>query len=76
MSIIPGFCARVAFAPKGTGAHSLEWANAGKSLAAHICVMTSAKLIAGMAYELITEAGLVEKVHEDFIKQREKANQT
>ena len=38
--------------------------------------MTSAKLIAGMAYELITEAGLVEKVHEDFIKQREKANQT
>lgn len=76
MSIIPGFCARVAFAPKGTGAHSLEWANAGKSLAAHNCVMTSAKLIAGMAYELITEAGLVEKVHEDFIKQREKANQT
>lgn len=74
MQFVPGFCARVAFAPDGTGAHSLEWKQVGKSPEAHACILTSAKIIAGMAYDIICKPGLLEEIQADYQVQRKRSN--
>ena len=74
MQYIPGFCARVAFAPEGTGAHSLDWMKVGKSQEAHDCICTSAKIIAGMAYDIVTDGSLLQEIQADYLVQRDKAN--
>lgn len=70
MEYIPGICARVAFAPKGTGAHSIEWAQVGKSQEAHDCIEISAKIIAGMAWDIIMDQKLMESIQADYQLQR------
>jgi len=74
MRLVPGFCARVAFAPPGTGAHSLAWAEVGKSEEAHECVLTSAKLIAGMALDIIEDKKLLESIRRDHLAERDKSD--
>ena len=73
MQYVPGFCARVAFAPQGTGAHSLSWLEAGKTAQAHDCILTSAKIIAGMAYDIITDPALFKAIQADYLIQRKKS---
>lgn len=74
MQYAPGVCARIAFAPQGTGAHSLDWLKVGKSEEAHQCILTGAKTIAGMTWDLITQEGLLDKVQEDYKQRLDQAN--
>lgn len=71
---IPGSCIRVAFVPEGTSSHSQEYVDAGKSEAAHNCVIYGAKSIAGAAIDLIETEGLVQKVKDEFAESK-KANE-
>lgn len=66
MELVPGICARVAFAPAGTGAHSLEWAKVGKSQEAHDCIVTSAKIIAGMTWDIVMNPELMDAIRADY----------
>lgn len=69
---IPGSCIRVAFVPEGTASHSQEYVDAGKSDAAHDCVIYGAKAIAGAVYDLIETDGLLEKVKEEFAESKKR----
>lgn len=69
---IPGSCIRVAFVPEGTASHSQEYVDAGKSEAAHNCVIYGAKAIAGASYDLITTEGLMDKVKQEFAESKKK----
>lgn len=69
---IPGSCIRVAFVPEGTASHSQEYVDAGKSEAAHNCVVYGAKAIAGASYDLIMTDGLMDKVKEEFAENKKK----
>ncbi|MBT9780108.1 amidohydrolase [Clostridium sp. MCC353] len=69
---IPGSCIRVAFVPEGTPSHSQEYVDAGKTEAAHNCVIHGAKAIAGAAYDLIMTDGLMDKVKEEFAESKKK----
>ena len=69
---IPGSCIRVAFVPEGTPSHSQEYVDAGKTQAAHNCVIHGAKAIAGAAYDLIMTDGLMDKVKEEFAESKKK----
>lgn len=42
---IPGSCIRVAFVPEGTSSHSQEFVDAGKTEAAHNCILYGAKAL-------------------------------
>lgn len=72
--IVPGFCGRIAFAPKGAGAHSLEWLKVGKMEEAHQSIITAAKTIAGMASEIILEPELMQEIWNDHKIQFDKIN--
>lgn len=74
MQFAPGICARIAFAPKGTGAHSPEWLKIGKTEEAHQSIITAAKTIAGMAIDLIMNPELMQKIWEDYKIQLNKVN--
>lgn len=67
---IPGSCIRVAFVPEGTSSHSVEYVQAGKTDAAHDCIIYGAKSIAGAAYDLITEESLMQKVKKEFAESK------
>lgn len=67
---IPGSCIRVAFVPEGTSSHSQEYVDAGKSEAAHNCVIYGAKAIAGATLELIETEGLMKQVKEEFAESK------
>lgn len=69
---IPGSCIRVAFVPEGTASHSQEFVDAGKSQAAHDCILYGAKAIAGAAADLIETEGLMEQVKAEFAESKEK----
>lgn len=53
--VVPTCGVRIAFAPKGTGAHSQEWLAVGKSEDAHRAIVTGAKVLAGMAYDFLKD---------------------
>jgi len=63
---IPGSCIRVAFVPEGTSSHTQEFVDAGKSEAAHNCVVYGAKAIAGAALDLIENPEKMEAVKKEF----------
>ena len=63
---IPGSCIRVAFVPEGTSSHTQEFVDAGKSDAAHNCVIYGAKAIAGAALDLIENPEKMEAVKKEF----------
>ncbi len=69
---IPGSCIRVAFVPEGTASHPQEYVDAGKSDAAHNCIIYGAKAIAGASYDLITTEGLMDKVKAEFAESKKK----
>lgn len=46
--------------------HSQEWVDAGKTEAAKNCLLNSAKVVAGMIYDMVLDSGLVEKAVEEF----------
>lgn len=69
---IPGSCIRVAFVPEGTPSHSQEYVDAGKSEAAHNCIIYGAKAIAGASYDLIMTDGLMDQVKEEFAESKKK----
>ena len=71
MHVLPGACIRVQFVPKGTSSHSQAYVDAGKTEAAHQCVLNGAKILAGTAYDLISDPQLVEQIKEEFIKNKE-----
>ncbi|MFA7069068.1 MAG: M20/M25/M40 family metallo-hydrolase [Acidaminococcaceae bacterium] len=63
---VPGSCIRVAFVPEGTSSHTQEFVDAGKSEAAHKCVIYGAKAIAGAALDLIENPEKMEAVKKEF----------
>lgn len=69
---IPGASIRVAFVPEGTPSHSQEYVDAGKSEAAHNCIIYGAKSIAGTGYDLIMTDGLLDRVKAEFAENKEK----
>ena len=69
---IPGSCIRVAFVPKGTSSHSQEFVDAGKTQAAHDCILYAAKAMAGASWDLISVDGLMEEMKEEFKNNKEK----
>ena len=57
--IVPG---ALVYLPYCTaGAHSQEWVDTGKTEAAKECLLASAKVMAGMMYDLICDPELVKK---------------
>ena len=69
---IPGSCIRVAFVPEGTASHSQEFVDAGKSDAAHNCVIYGAKSIAGACYDLLHTEGLLDAVKAEYAENKKK----
>lgn len=69
---VPGSCIRVAFVPEGTASHSQEYLNAGKSAAAHECAILAAKILAASAYDLISDAGRMDEVRGEFLRNKAK----
>ena len=75
MRRVPGTCARIAFVPEGSTAHSQAYLDAGKTEEAHDAIFYGAKILAGAAYELITEPALLADIKEEFRTTLEKENQ-
>ena len=69
---VPGSCIRVAFVPEGTSSHTQELVDAGKSQDAHNCIIYGAKAIAGAAFDLIREPGLMAEVKAEFEENRKR----
>lgn len=69
---IPGSCIRVAFVPEGTASHTLEFRDAGKTEAAHNCILYGAKAIAGASWDLIHTPGLLDEVKREFAENKVK----
>lgn len=69
---VPGSCIRVAFVPEGTGAHSKEYLDAGKSDAAHRAVSCGAMILAGTAVELIRNPARRRAIQEEFDRGKKK----
>lgn len=74
MQIAPCFSARIHFAPKGTGAHSREWYNLGKSEAAHKAIIAGTKVLAGMGYDIITKPKLLDDIRVEWLMEKEASN--
>ena len=67
---LPGCCLRVQFVPSGTASHSMEYIQAGKTEAAHNCVIYGAKALAGTAWDLIADPALIPQIEEEFARNR------
>lgn len=67
---VPGIGIRIAFAPKGTSAHSREWLELGKTEYAYQAVRTAAKTLAAMGFDFIEAPEKLEKAREDFERER------
>ncbi len=66
MHVLPGCCLRVQFVPAGTASHSQEYIEAGKTDAAHNCVIYGAKALAGTIWDIIESPKLVEEFWKEF----------
>lgn len=66
MRRVPGTCARIAFAPEGSAAHSKEYLASGKTTQAHEAIVYGAKILAGVAAELIDQPELLKTIHAEF----------
>jgi amidohydrolase len=63
---IPGSCIRIAFVPEGTSSHSDEFLKAGKTKEAHNAIIFASKILAGTAYDIISDLGLLSQIQEEF----------
>lgn len=70
MHEIPGSCIRVQFVPEGTSSHSQAYVDAGKTRAAHDCIIYGAKAIAGASWDILTGDGILEAVKKEFSEKR------
>lgn len=70
MHEVPGSCIRVAFVPVGAVAHSQQYVDAGKTEAAHDCVIYGAKALCGTAYDLIRDPSKLSAIREEFEEMR------
>ena len=50
--------------------HSMEYIQAGKTEAAHNCVIYGAKALAGTAWDLIADPALIPQIEEEFARNR------
>lgn len=66
MHVLPGCCLRVQFVPAGTASHSQEYIDAGKTEAAHNCVIYGAKALAGTAWDMIERPELIGQFWKEF----------
>lgn len=75
MQVIPGVGIRVEFAPKGTSAHSKEWAAIGKAPEANNYVRLSARTLAFMCVDIIRNADeILPRVRQEYSDEKEKSN--
>lgn len=74
MQVSPCFSARIHFAPKGTGAHSKAWYDLGKSEAAHKAIIAGAKVMAAMAYDIISKPELLIEINKAWEKEKKASN--
>ena len=66
---LPTIGIRIAFAPKGSSAHSREWLEKGKTESAHKAIIVAAKTMAGMGYDLLTDSSMLAKARIDYEKE-------
>ncbi len=71
MHELPGGCIRVKFVPAGTSSHSSAYVEAGKTEAAHNCVVWGAKAMAGASLDILSDGGLLEQIKAEFAGKRE-----
>ena len=57
--------------PEGTSSHSQAYVDAGKTKEAHECILYGAKAMAGAALDILQQDGLLDKIKEEFKKNRE-----
>lgn len=67
---VPGIGIRVAFAPKGTSAHSHEWLEIGKTENAHHAISVAAKTLAAMGFDFIKDPEKLKEARVDFERER------
>lgn len=70
--LIPGSCIRVAFVDENMSSHSLDFVNNGKSERGHRAVITAAKILAGTAYDLISNPDILKEIQNEFKSAKEK----
>lgn len=68
---IPGACLRIAFVDDGVSSHSQEFLDNGKTQLAHDALITSAKIIAATAADLIMSPERVIAIQQDFQKTKD-----
>ena len=66
---LPTIGIRIAFASKGSSAHSREWLEKGKTESAHKAIIVAAKTMAGMGYDLLTDSSMLAKARIDYEKE-------
>lgn len=71
MHELPGSCIRVKFVPSGTSSHSKDYVEAGKTEAAHSCVVYGAKAMAGASLDMLTDCKIMENIKREFAEKRE-----
>ncbi|MEG0070097.1 MAG: M20 family metallopeptidase [Cetobacterium sp.] len=71
---VPGSCIRVAFVPQGTSSHSDEFLVAGKTEEAHDAILLGAKILAGSAYDIITNKEYFDEIKREFEENKNKSN--
>ena len=69
--VIPGACLRIAFVDDGVSSHSQEFLDNGKTQLAHDALITSAKIIAATAADLIASPERVIAIQQDFQKTKD-----
>jgi amidohydrolase len=65
--IMPGACIRTAFVDEDASSHSMEFLQDGKSNRGHQAILNAAKILAGTAYDLITQPYLLEEIKNEFL---------
>ncbi|MBC2850470.1 M20 family metallopeptidase [Cetobacterium sp. 8H] len=71
---VPGSCIRVAFVPEGTSSHSDEFLAAGKTEKAHEAILLGAKILAGSAYDIISNKECFDEIKREFNENKNKSN--
>ena len=71
MHELPGSCIRVKFVPSGTSSHSKDYVEAGKTEAAHSCVIYGAKAMAGASLDMLMDCEIMESIKREFADKRE-----
>ena len=66
-TVVPGVLVKLPYCKAPT--HSMDWVKAGKTDLAVKCMQDSAKTVAGIAYDLLSNPQLVKDAKESFIEQ-------